>query len=289
LTRNAPPADIDWTRHIPDASVTDCGLSNNALDLFHDYFTWHFGGQTYFLSATEGGIRQDIRDFTRGGEVYNSLTQAERDRVRETAEFSAPHDMVIPMAQWINAPDDSHRRNFVGWVYDTDGWAYWSQPLFAGQVTGLLLNRVDTCETLADTDFYYAINVIAEAVDHTDLPMWLTGAAASTNSDLFFEQATPNAQELLALLAQIEDGRLTANPVASLAILTPPARTTYNVGELFERGGMVIRVTFEDGTTEDITRGFSHSPANPLRADHTEVVFTFGGQEVRLPITVTAP
>jgi len=44
LTSNIPPASIDWTTHVPgdDAdhphgkNVADCGLSNDALELFHD-------------------------------------------------------------------------------------------------------------------------------------------------------------------------------------------------------------------------------------------------------------
>ena len=61
------------------------------------------------------------------------------------------------MQQWLDmgAP--------VGpfWVYDTDGWAYWAQPIQPGTATGLLLDGI-TLQKEPDEDWYYGINVVGQ-------------------------------------------------------------------------------------------------------------------------------
>ena len=288
LTQNARPAeaDINWSTHVPENGIADCELSNNTLDLFHDYFTWEFGGQKYYLPAAAGGIAQNLGDYTPDtGEAWLALDDpADQEKVKQTATFSHPGDPVIPMSQYI-AATDQQRKDFIGWVYDTDGYAYWSQPLYQGDVTGLLLNKVTTAG-LEDTDYYYAINVIAQAVDHADLGMWMTGAAASTDSTLFYDESTPSAKTMLNVLTQIKAEIDASKVVTNLEILTAPDKIVYTEGELFERTGLVIKVTFANGDTDEITKGFSHSPANPLRTDHTVVTFTYGSKTVTQAITV---
>ena len=56
------------------------------------------------------------------------------------------------------------------WIYDIDGWAYWSEPLPAQGKTAFFLTNVDT--TYTDTDYYYAIDVGLEYVDVADLGYW---------------------------------------------------------------------------------------------------------------------
>lgn len=43
------------------------------------------------------------------------------------------------------------------------------------------------------------------------------------------------------------------NDVQSIAITTQPTKTTYNVGDTFNRGGMVVTATLRDGTTTPVT------------------------------------
>ncbi|MCL2495541.1 MAG: hypothetical protein FWE98_07830, partial [Oscillospiraceae bacterium] len=161
LTTNTPPASIDWTTHIPgdDAdhphgkNVADCGLSNDALELFHDWFTCTLGGRKWFFPASAGGIFQDTGDYSPTGATYATLSAEDKAKVKQTAEFSHAHDPIIPMAQYM-AATPQQQLDFIGWVYDTDGWAYWSRPLYAGDVTGLLLRGLDG--VLAGTPWQYS-------------------------------------------------------------------------------------------------------------------------------------
>jgi hypothetical protein len=68
---------------------------------------------------------------------------------------------------------------------------------------------VETDGVLANADYYYAINVTLQSIDEADLPMWQTGAASVDGSGTVYEQATNDAQDLLAWLA------------ARLAVLQP--------------------------------------------------------------------
>ncbi|MBQ4650034.1 MAG: hypothetical protein IJB73_04965 [Firmicutes bacterium] len=54
------------------------------------------------------------------------------------------------------------------WVYDTDGWCYWSAPIKPRTATGLLLNEVSLRSPMDDT-WYYAINVVGQFITADDL------------------------------------------------------------------------------------------------------------------------
>ena len=43
------------------------------------------------------------------------------------------------------------------------------------------------------------------------------------------------------------------NPLVSIAVITPPTKTIYKVGESFDKTGMVVRATYKDGTTKNVT------------------------------------
>jgi len=158
------PKDSEWTTHIPHFAVDDCGLENAAFEEFHDHFIWTMGGQKWYLPALAGsGVVNDVT-------VWDSSDPG--------VEQTLPA-VVISMSAY-EAMTAQQKASFVGWIYDRDGYAYWSQPLPAGTATGLLLQRVDAVDGLEETDYFYAINVLMEAVDAKDLPMW---TRASGNDD----------------------------------------------------------------------------------------------------------
>ncbi len=76
---------------------------------------------------------------------------------------------VILMSDYM-AMGEEERASFIGWVYDTDGWAYWSQPIAPGQTTGLLLDGV-TMSKVPDDNWYYSINVVGQFATASDWTM----------------------------------------------------------------------------------------------------------------------
>jgi hypothetical protein len=129
---------------------------------------WYMPGST----DSSGTLSQDTKDYT-----------------------GVPGAKQTPFAQIIkwnvyakmNLADQS---TFIGWIYDDDGYAYWSQPLKPDTATGLLLNGVSPNPLLNNKEYYYAIDVIVEAVDLKDIPMWTQGAASVDGSGKTYPEAT---------------------------------------------------------------------------------------------------
>jgi len=78
---------------------------------------------------------------------------------------------LISMEDWLqmledNGGYDDSLGNY--WVYDTDGWVYWSAPIEPGTATGLLLDGIELNQVMDDT-WYYAINVVAQFITADDM------------------------------------------------------------------------------------------------------------------------
>jgi|AKZA01.1.fsa_nt_gi hypothetical protein len=117
---------------------------------------------------------------------------------------------VIGMAEY-NALTVEQKLDFVGWIYDTDGYAYWSQPLQPETETGLLLNSVYVEQILEEFDFYYGINVVLQAVDKDDLPMWTEGAGSVIDGSTT-DKSTPDASDFLEGISNANGGNGEVNP-----------------------------------------------------------------------------
>ena len=80
--------------------------------------------------------------------------------------------------------------------------------------------------------------------------------------------------------------------LASIAITTPPAKTTYTAGETFDPAGMVVEATYSNGA-KAVATGYSYTPSTALTDGTTAVTiqYTEGGvtKTAEQAITVTAP
>ena len=108
---------------------------------------------------------------------------------------------VVTMAAY-KAMTVEARRAFVGWVYDVDGYAYWSQPLAPGAATGLLLDSV-TVPTKGTATYEYDIKVDMEYVDITDLGAWTDGDVIKEGPKEggTVDKASPDGKDLLEFIA----------------------------------------------------------------------------------------
>ena len=86
----------------------------------------------------------------------------------------------------------------------------------------------------------------------------------------------------------------TTKTIKSVDINRTPRRTTYTVGDIINPTGLVIKVTYDDNTTETITyndktkNDFTFKPSldTPLTSDDKEVVITYGNKTVTFKIEV---
>lgn len=74
----------------------------------------------------------------------------------------------------------------------------------------------------------------------------------------------------------------------AIAITTPPSKTNYYIGDVFDPAGMVVQGTFENGLVFNIPLGYlAISPSGTLTEDVTQITVSFEGVSTSQPITVT--
>jgi len=198
LTKSTAPSTITYTDHVPvsTATVNDVADCKNDTNNFHgntdagDYFIWTMGSGSHAYNSITGTTQwtgassQEAKDQLVAdqygsaqagtGNSYDS-NSGKSSTVVSTKDSTAnkstiASDGVITMAQY-NAKSDADKKAFTGWVYDNDGYAYWSQPLDAGQATGDLLSKV-SLPTANSKDYFYSIKATMEYVDQKDIGAW---------------------------------------------------------------------------------------------------------------------
>lgn len=81
--------------------------------------------------------------------------------------------------------------------------------------------------------------------------------------------------------------KVTENKVENIAITTPPAKTEYWAGEDFDRSGMVVKATYTDGTTTEITN-YTITNSSSLKNNQSSITVSYEGKTVEQAITVKA-
>ena len=236
-----------WTTHIPDESElgegTVSGLASGE-ETFRKYWKWTFGGSTTYMptfnkdntsqtadingtyDGKEGtaGHYDDYVDYSTDeykttGKTDTAAYTPETDG-GEAVEVEETHTAketltaaVITMATY-NEKSDEEKAAFVGWVYDADGWAYWSQAIEPGTATGLLLDKVENAtkngvQLIPPKNSFYVINVIGEFVTADDIGSKEGGTGFYSNG------GTLPSSDALALLRGIgvEIGKVTLSKV----------------------------------------------------------------------------
>ena len=126
------------------------------------------------------GVTTDPNTPIDSADVYEKSTNDDGSALTHTAKRISEISTVISMAQW-NALSDDEKAAQGYWVYDTDGWAYWSKPIQPGETTGLLLDGV-TMSRVPDENWYYGINVVGQFVTAGDLSAFNMGDETMTDA-----------------------------------------------------------------------------------------------------------
>jgi hypothetical protein len=206
----------DWVTHKHGAIAIDCGNTNAAGKKFHDYFTWKMGGSKWYMPSD--GSKTVIHDLNQ----YDDKTPGAKQ---------TPDAAITTSAQFLAMTSDEQKA-FIGWIFSTDGYAYWSQPLKKGEATGLLLHGVETLASLKGTEYYYAINVIVEVVDKSDIPMWTEGKEPQDGGSKH-PQATPDGKEVIDIIVGNDKEVTTGKeiPIVKPAVFTPVTNPNAALGD----------------------------------------------------------
>ena len=208
-TQATAPANPQWVTHIPGTTVEKCNHADGYHSAFGSSFGWQMGGASKTYNSITGttewasNVAREERDKLVADSLGDTQTANKADTKGTGTGKTLPATTVISMAEYMDKTV-ADKVAFVGWVYDTDGYAYWSQQLLPGEATGLLLDRVSMP---TDETYYYAINVIMEYVDETDLPAWLDGALIKEGSmqGQRTDKATYKANNLLSRISPIKN------------------------------------------------------------------------------------
>ncbi len=75
--------------------------------------------------------------------------------------------------------------------------------------------------------------------------------------------------------------------ISSVTICKKPAKLTYKVGESFNASGMILTLHYSDGSTQNITQGFTCSPSGKLaKAGQQKIVVSFRGKSTGFYVNV---
>ena len=84
-----------------------------------------------------------------------------------------------------------------------------------------------------------------------------------------------------------DNSDLTASKtISSIAVTTPPTKTSYTTDDYFDPTGMVVTATYSDSTTAVIS-GYTYSPTTKLTTSVTAITISYAGKTTTTPITVT--
>ncbi|MBQ7596095.1 MAG: bacterial Ig-like domain-containing protein [Clostridia bacterium] len=76
--------------------------------------------------------------------------------------------------------------------------------------------------------------------------------------------------------------------LSSISVKTMPSKTTYNVGDSLNTSGLVIKAAYSDGSSKDITSGFTCSPTKLSTAGTQKITVTYSGKTTSFNVTVKA-
>ncbi len=151
-----------------DRNGTYQGTNPDDKVYYDDYVIYSEDGKANVAFTEKEGIDGSIASVVGTAYYDNDTNTDEEDHVApagtsdayhkavtetHTAKKTATADVVL-MKDW-----DGNPGNF--WVYDTDGWAYWANPIMPGEATGLLLDGIRMKQNPGEK-CYYGINVVAQ-------------------------------------------------------------------------------------------------------------------------------
>ena len=172
---------------------------------------------------------------------------------------------AVTMAEW---QADGSQYGPV-WVLDSDGWAYWAEPLRSGDQTSLLLDSA-TMEHMVVGEMFYAVGSQLDAISADETTAWdttMTDAAKAFFTGLLEQPVTFTISQREATLAPGETLQLTATVYPEQEITWTSSDSTKAT---VDANGLVTAVA----ATGDVP---------------VDIVATAGGKSITCAVTVEQP
>lgn len=192
-------ADVNGTYLGLDGIVTD----DPDDDRYSDHVTYTLGDTktgTEIYDSDSNDVDEVKSDFKNLNDHINSGYIVTLDNSEHTAGATL-YGSLISMKDWLDmveSEENGYNADTHGtfWVYDSDGWVYWSGAIMPGTATGLLLDGIELTEVMDDS-WYYAIQVKAQFVTADDIGKDDGSGFYDTNGG---SEPTPEAERLLSMI-----------------------------------------------------------------------------------------
>ena len=171
-------------------------------------------------------------------------------------------------------------------------------------LTGITLDKTSAMLPEGSTLQLTATIVPTTAADPTPTVTWKSSdpSIAEVSSTGLVTPATPLKTGKVTITATATQTRgetvtktatctvqVTAKAVSGISIHTQPNRSTYRVGESFDPAGMVIEVTYTNGTTGFVSgSSATYSTSAFNAAGNVNFAISYGGKSVEIPLTITS-
>lgn len=157
---------------------------------------------------TAGAVRSDSATYPTH-KTYQRAAGSDDDFYAWTNDITWQMPNAITMEEWLAG--GSQYGAF--WVLDSDGWAYWAEPLRSGEQTALLLDSA-TMEHMVVGDMFYAIGSQLDAISIDETTAWdgdMTDNAKTLRDGLLKQAVSLTVDPTEATLEVGETLQLTAN------------------------------------------------------------------------------
>lgn len=185
MNKDSLEADINGTLAGPDGKITAAITDDRYLDYV-----------TYILGQLVEGIEIHDNDINSLDEGRYAIVDKNIIEIENTHTVqNTDNGTLISIDEWLQKwENDEETKGY--WVYDDDGWVYWSESILPDTATGLLLDGIEF-EQIFDDSWFYAIHVTAQFITADDL-----GINDSTG---FYdhEQGSEPSEKALTLLTAI--------------------------------------------------------------------------------------
>ena len=159
LNKDSLEADINGTYFYDD------GSDETTDDRYKDFID-------YSLAENETKIADEIFDadtdtidqYKDGSGVENVNYSINADQTHTVAK--SLEACVKSMNDW-NSMTEEEQNDTACWIYDSDGWAYWSKAIEPGTATGSLLNKISVKNV--EDNWFYALNATAQFITADDM------------------------------------------------------------------------------------------------------------------------
>lgn len=77
--------------------------------------------------------------------------------------------------------------------------------------------------------------------------------------------------------------------ITGISVCTNPTRTSYMTGDTLDTSGLSLTVRYSDGSTRNVSNGFSCTPTTLSLAGNVGITVSYGGHSTRFNVSVSAP